>query len=774
MTDQPSGLQKDHLGLDVLGQVQRQACARALGVVAAALMTGLFLLAVLAVLAPHAIHPASALSAAGAEGRPAGLFFKGDASDALFEAPTVASDVEIDVSGQIARVTVRQHFVNPSDAWLEGIYVFPLPERSAVDRLVMTVDARRIEGRIMPREEAKQVYEQAAREGRRASLLSSERPNVFVTSVANIGPGQEIIVEIEFQDRVAYSDGLFALRFPMVVAPRYTPGAPAAVAGMPNLPVAPRPAQPIAHQGPVGSDSPAELAPGRDLFGPVRPPSEDQHNPVALQVVLDAGIELAALESPSHEITIEPQPSGRQRIALADGSVPADRDFVLEWRPAIGGAPEAAIFGEEIDGESYLMVTVVPPEPTSGGPSQDIGPRDLILVVDTSGSMHGMSIEAARKALRAALERLRPEDRFNLIRFDSDASALFPDLRGATPEHLRLALRAVDALEAGGGTNMRPALKLALDGKAQPGRLRQVVFMTDGAVGNEQELFRIIAERLGATRFFTVGIGSAPNGYFMRKAAELGRGSFTYIAHGGLVAERMDRLLRKLEQPALTDLTVGWPASDGKKVETSPMPLPDVYAGEPVVFAARLSLVPLAELDGAMLLSGKRPGGDWQRRLPLTGIEPAPGVAAVWARAKLAQIEDGRTLGRDPAEVRSEALALALRHRLVTRYTSLVAVDDEIVRPNDAALQGAEVPRNLPAGWDHTKVFGSPTETMPLRQLPAPLLRKAGLQGEQVSLPQTATPATQLALSGLGLVALGAFVLLTAGRLRRASAAQDA
>ena len=771
MITRHSGSRRVAFGVNVLGKVRREACARALGVVAAALMTGLILLAVLAVLAPHLIHPASALPAARSEAPPpAGLFFKGAAADALFEAPTVASDVEIDVSGQIARVTVRQHFVNPSDAWLEGIYVFPLPERSAVDRLVMTVDARRIEGRIMPREEARQVYEQAAREGRRASLLSGERPNVFVTSVANIGPGQEISVEIQFQDRVAYSDGIFSLRFPMVVAPRHTPGG--------SLPMVKSPAQAPARPGNRGQpisfrldkEGPAPTT-GRDLFGPVRPPRDGPHNPVTLQVDLDAGVALAALESPSHEVTIEPQPSGRRIIALADGSVPADRDFVLEWRPAIGGAPEAAIFGEEIDGESYLMVTVVPPAPDSGGASQDVGPRDLILVVDTSGSMHGRSIEAAQKALRAALERLRPQDRFNLIRFDSNADALFPNLRGATPEHLRLALRAADALEAGGGTNMRPALELALDGAAQPGRLRQVVFMTDGAVGNERELFQIIAARLGATRFFTVGIGSAPNGYFMRKAAELGRGSFTYIAHSGEVAERMGRLLRKLEQPALTDLTVGWPASAGKAVETSPMPLPDVYAGEPVVFAARLPDVPLADLEGAMLLSGKRPGADWQRRLPLAGIASAPGVAAVWARAKLAQIEDGRSLGRDPAEVRSEALALALQHRLVTRYTSLVAVDDEVVRPDDAALDSAEVPRNLPAGWDYAKVFGSPAETMPLRQLPAPLLRKAGLQGQQVALPQTATPATQLALSGLGLVALGAFLMLFTGRLRRAGGA---
>ncbi len=202
MTSRHTFCQRDHLGINVLGEIQRQACARALGVVAAALMTGLLLLAVLAVLAPQLIHPAHAMPAArrGAP-PPAGLFFRGAEAEALFEAPSVASDVEIDVSGQIARVTVRQHFVNPSNAWLEGVYVFPLPERSAVDRLIMTVDRRRIEGRIMPREEAERVYQEAAREGRRAGLLSSERPNVFVTSVANIGPGQEIGVEIQFQDR---------------------------------------------------------------------------------------------------------------------------------------------------------------------------------------------------------------------------------------------------------------------------------------------------------------------------------------------------------------------------------------------------------------------------------------------------------------------------------------------------------------------------------------------------------------------------------------------
>ena len=730
-------------------------CRQALINVALTLLLSLLILLAGVALSPRAllgVHAAEPPAVA-EEAWPAGLFFLAGREAEAFEAPLLETEVAIDVSGRIARVGVIQTFRNPSAAWLEGIYVFPLPERSAVDRLTMTVGERQIEGRILEREEARAVYEQAAAEGRKASLLTSERPNVFVTSVANVGPGEVVSIAIEYQDSVAYRDGRFELRFPMVVAPRYTPGSG-------NLPMVRQPlpaplptpeAQPIADFGP--NRAPEE---GRDLFGPVARPGEGRESWLSLGVALDAGLPLAEVVSPSHRVAIEAEGEARRLVTLADSRVPADRDFVLQWRPAQGGEPEAALFAEQVAGDSYLLVSLLPPPPaeTLAAPP----PRDLILVVDTSGSMHGESLAAAKEALDLTLARLRPEDRFNLIRFADEARALFPSARAADPSMKRLARRAVAALEAEGGTEMLKALELALAEPAEPGRLRQVVFLTDGAVGNEVALFTSIAEKLGESRLFTVGIGSAPNGYFMRKAAELGRGSFTYIARIAQVSERMAGLLQRLEQPLLTGLAVTGPFETGSEIY--PMPLPDLYAGEPVEFAVKLPARALDSLDGSLVVTGTRGATAWRREVSLAALQPGAGVAQLWARSKLERIEDGLAFGRDPTAVRAEALALALHHGLVSAYTSLVAVDERVSRPDEAPLVTEEQPRALPDGWDYDKVFGEAQQVMPLRALPAPLLREASLEGQSIALAQGATPAQLQALIGVLLLGLGGLLLM--------------
>ena len=578
--------------------------------------------------------------------------------------------------------------------------------------------------------------------------MSSERANVFTTSLANIGPGEEIVVEIEYKDSIAYSDGRFALRFPMVVAPRYTPsGDPA----------------PLAEKGaPAIQPATAGGGPGRDLFGPVRHPDEGMNNPVSIAVTLDSGLPLAELTSPYHDVEIQSLDARRQVITLRDGPVPADRDFVLEWTPRMGTAPEAAVFAEEVAGENYLLVMLLPP--AGGAAEVPRPPRDLVFIVDTSGSMHGASLEQAKDAMARALGRLKPQDRFNVIRFNNETYSLFKGARPATRENIAAARNYVGAFEASGGTRMRPALELALAEPAEKGHLRQVVFLTDGAVGNEQELFTRIVERLGESRLFTIGIGSAPNSYFMRKAAQLGRGTFTYIAKLAEVGKRMEALFRKLERPALTGVAAAWPGSAGLDAESYPTPVPDLYDGEPVVFTTRLPGAAHGDLGGDLVISGRRGGETWERRLDLGRIEPGPGVAAIWARSKIGQIEDGLSEGRDPIQVRAKALAVALEHELVTRYTSLVAVDDRIARPRGEGLKSGEIERNLPAGWSYEHVFGADAAKMKLRQMPPGLLRKTSTGTTAIGLPQTASPATLKALIGLGLLLTGIVLLLVLRR----------
>lgn len=633
------------------------------------------------VLSPTAAAPraraVAVLSARVTEGT---LLWRTAEQATLVAAPLLETDVEIRVTGPVARASVRQTFTNPSSDWAEGVYVFPLPEDAAVDHLRMRVGDRVIEGVIREKTAAKETYERARQEGNRASLVEQERPNVFTTSLANIPPAASISVEIEYQQLVRYDDGRYHLRFPMVVAPRYMPGAPL-------------PAPPTG----TGWSPDTDVVPDASRISPpVRHPSHGPINPVHLRIDLAPGVLLTEVTSPYHAIRTVPTADGRYEITLAQGPVPADRDFELVWRPSVA-APAAAIFTEHMGGDVFALLTVVPPVPGAGrGPAVS---RELIFVIDTSGSMAGTSIDQARTALALALGRLQPGDTFNVIRFNHRTDRLFPDAQLADTTTVQLAQRYVSALQAAGGTEMLPALIAALDGREHPDRLRQVIFLTDGAVGNEDRLFAAIRERLGDSRLFTIGIGSAPNGHFMREAARLGRGTFTAIGSVTEVQAKMEALFRKIESPALTDLRLEL-AGTGP-IEMFPDHLPDLYAGEPVVVTLKAPSLP-----ARAVLHGRLGGTEWRQEIPLRASAESSGLAVQWARARIAALLDAGGTGADDAATRVAVIDVALRHHLVTRYTSLVAVDVTPARPADAALHTHALETNLPAGWEYAAVFG--------------------------------------------------------------------
>jgi Ca-activated chloride channel family protein len=607
------------------------------------------------------------------------------------EVPALRTEVRIRVTGLVARAEVTQAFHNPGTQWLEGIYVFPLPEGVAVDALRLHVGERVIEGQLREREEARQTYRQARAAGQKTSLLEQERANVFTTSVANIGPGEEVAVTIQYQELVRYDQGEFRLRFPLVVGPRYIPGT-APLAGEP---------------GTGWGVNTAEVPDAERITPPVRHPSEGPINPVDLSIDLDPGLRLHRLVSPYHPIVTTPIGGTRQTVALAGGTIPADRDFELVWAPDVGAEPAAAVFTETHAGERYALVMLLPPAPRT--PAVRL-PRETILVVDTSGSMAGASIVQAKAALVQALDALTPADRFNLIQFNSRTDQLFPASRPAGAAEVRQARQWVQALQANGGTEMLPALRAALAADGEDGIVRQVVFITDGLVGNEDQLFGHISQNLGRSRLFTVGIGSAPNGHFMTKAAQFGRGTYTYVGSPSEVAEKMGALFRKLESPVLADLQVSWGSAD---VEAWPARLPDLYAGEPIVLVARLGGDPGDELR----VSGKRGDREWDGGVWVDGGAEETGLHKLWARRKISGLMDRLREGADRAEVRQAVLAVALQHQIVSAYTSLVAVDVTPTRPAGAPGTTANVPVALPAGMVHEKVFGG----LPQTATPGPL-----------------------------------------------------
>lgn len=655
--------------------------------------------------------PAAAAAGSKAD---AGLMLRGQGDGPPRPAPLLSTAVDIRVAGVVARTRVTQHFLNPGEDWVEGVYVFPLPDDSAVDTLRMRVGERVIEGRIQERRQARRSYERARRDGRRASLVEQERPNVFTASVANIAPGQRVTVEIEYQQTVPFRDGRYSLRFPTVVAPRYIPG-DAAGPGTATGWAAPTDQVPDAHR----------------ITPPVRGPGEGAGNPFTLQAMIDAGMPLAEARSLNHPMDVRFLDDGRVRLAMPEGGAPADRDVVLEWWPEVADLPRVALFRERREGSDYLLAVVQPPEIERA----EVPPRDVVFVLDVSGSMAGDSIDQAKKALRLAIDSLRPRDRFNVIAFNHQAWRLWDAPRPATPVAGGEAKGFLGGLRADGGTEILSAVRLALANPPEPERLRQIVFLTDGSVGNEGAIFREIRSDIGEARLFTVGIGSAPNTHFMRKAAQAGRGSYTFIGAAEDVVEGMVHLFHKLESPALTDLRLDLP--EGMQAAVLPSPLPDLYAGEPVVFALKAP-----EAKGVLRLSGRRGEEDWREALDVSAARPADGVAKDWGRRKIAAIEDGRMEGVDAETVRARALAVALEHGLVSRYTSLVAVDVTPVRPHGEGVDSRAVPTNLPAGMVHAKVFGA----------------------------RTATPATLHLMAGVAALALAALLALVARRRRRCAA----
>ena len=603
---------------------------------------------------------ASLAAQARADDGPEGLMVRTQGGDWR---ETIALDTEVDyrIRGLLAEVTVTQRYYNDSGEWLEGRYLLPLPGDAAVGAMTLLIGDRVIEGEIREKQQAQAEYAAAAASGRTASLVEQNRPNLFNTAVANIGPGESVEIRIGYWQSVDFQDGAFSVALPLTLVPRFTPDA-------------------------VGEhdalDVPAVLRNAEDSaidLGLAYEPN------VSISVDLDAGLPLASVTSPSHAIEVEPAGRG-YRVRLANLVEPSDRDFELRWTPRASAVPQQSLFVEEVDGELYAQLMLVPPTVPV-----DPVPRELILVIDNSGSMHGESMRQAIAAVDRALSRLRPGDRFNVIRFDHTTESVFEQSVPTSDVNVDLARTFVQRLQAQGGTKLLPALELALRDPATPGYLRQIVLMTDAGIGNEQQLLAFINARRDDARLFAVGIGSAPNEHFLRRAVELGRGAQVMVRDIGEVRVRTDALLAKLDQPALRDIELDWPGT----ADTYPARLPDLYVGEPLRVVARLSAA-----DGRIQARGQARHQRWQDALDLRSAQnvDGAGIARLWARGRITELDDQLRDGADEAQVREQILDVALRHGLVSRYTSLVAVDKTPSRPADADLASAAFANAAPHG----------------------------------------------------------------------------
>jgi len=469
---------------------------------------------------------------------------------------------------------------------------------------------------------------------------------------------------------VSYSNQSYHLRIATTFTPRWNPG------------------QAATHLPKLLPELLPELRP-EQLPEPVLAPSlSTSDHTLSLQANLITTFKFAAIESRYHDVDIRQVDNG-YRISLLDPHALTDRDFELSWTPAWQSTPGASLTTFN-DGEAvYAQLMLVPPLANSIAAQ----PREVILVIDTSGSMEGPSLQQAQAALLQALRSIGPDDYFNLLQFNSDTEQLFDQSVLLTQTSLYVARNFINSLQANGGTNMAPALKSALAMPEIPGLMRQVVFITDGAVGNESALLQQVAGDLGDSRLFTVAIGHAPNNWFMRKAAEIGRGSYINIGNLDEVEQQMSALWGRIQVPALTDICVDW----GESAEYYPEIIPDLYAGEPLWLIARLPAEPTT-----INLCGKLNGQQWQ--LDVNGQDAAnsnfgtDNLAILWARKKIEALEDGLMFGADRELTQLEITGLALDFGLLTRYTSLVAVDRTPRRGIAEALTRTDVPALLPAG----------------------------------------------------------------------------
>ncbi len=606
-------------------------------------------------------------------------------SDGVYiEALQLQSKVNINVSGMIARATVKQQFRNTSSLWAEGLYVFPLPENAAVDHFKLIINGRIIEGQIQEKGQARKTYETARRKGQRTGLMEQQRPNIFTTKLANIAPGAAMVVEIEYQQTLQYRDGQYSLRYPLVVGERYITASK------------------------EGTSDPQYDA---GVFTESSTTSKDL-NPTTITVNLDTGISVANIVSNSHPITINPQPDNHYLINLLDKNVAADRDFLLSWTPVLGKLPKATVFNQKHEGYEYSLVSVYPPKNDLYN-QLDI-PRDVVFILDVSGSMSGTSIKQAKSALMLALDRLKPSDKFNIIWFNNKAKKIFFNSQLASNHHIQHARQFIASLTANGGTEMLPALQLAFATATEPEFLRQLIFITDGNVSNEHDLFSYIKTNLGENRLFTVGIGSAPNSFFMKKAAKAGRGTFTFISNTREVGQKTEALFKKLETPALTDIQL---TVFGDDIETYHEPIPDLYIGEPVTVVLRGK-----NLFNSIKLEGKIGTNPWQHEVLLNKGSDNKGVKTAWAREKISSLSQSyhdERKGKLKDHIKQQIIEESIKHHLLSQFTSLVAVDVTPVNQG-GALHTERIKNNLPYGWTRSSN------------------KKRKSSGQQINLPQTA------------------------------------
>lgn len=593
-----------------------------------------------------------------------------DAEPETIPLPLEHTSVHAALVGYVGTVDVTQQFKNPFDQKIEAVYMFPLPEKSAVSEFVMTIGERRIRGILREREEAEEIYAEARAQGYQASLLTQQRPNIFEQKVANIEPGKRIDVDIRYFQTLSFRDGWYSFVFPTVVGPRYNPPGSAD-------PVLALPRQDTGHAG--------------DAAVRYLRPNERSGHDISITVDLDAGVDIEEIVA-SHRIVETQSGPTKAHVELASQTTLPNKDFTLDFRVA-GETLKSNLltYIDDETGQGYFTFMLYPPAAIDRLERQ---PLELVFVLDCSGSMNGEPIAQAKDAIIAALDRLTPDDTFQIIRFSNEASQLGRVPLHATSENRRAAREYVRGLSGTGGTQMIEGIKAALDFPHDPERLRFVTFLTDGYIGNEAEILGAIHDRLGDSRIFSFGVGSSVNRYLLERMAGVGRGAVAYLGLEDSGREVMDLFFDRVSHPALIDVDIDW---GGMRVSNVyPSELPDLFVGRPVVVTGKFTGEP-----GNASIRGRAAGRVLDYEIPYANGGTGDGsthafLPNLWARLRIAELNDRLAWTADRnVELANEIRATALEYGLMSDYTAFVAVDASQVTSGDhgtTVFQAVPVP----------------------------------------------------------------------------------
>ncbi len=594
------------------------------------------------------------------------------------------TEVDAEVSGFLASVTVTQVFENPYTQPLEALYVFPLPEKAAVDAMELVVGERVIKGVIQTREKARETYEKAREEGRTAALLDQERPNLFTQSVANILPGEQIRVRIHYVERLVYESGSYSFNFPMTVGPRFIPGEALTF-----------------RQGEGTAPDTTAVPDASRITPPVLPPEVRSGHDLQLTVRLDAGLPVHDLRSPSHDVEVRREGPSRAQVKLAAHDRIPNKTFTLQYRVADALIrPAVLVHREPGADEGYFLVML---NPQLDPKEKEVVPRELYFVLDTSCSQSGLPIEKSKAATAEALRHLHPEDTFQILNFDTSVTKFAPGAVPATRENVERAQEYVAHFWGGGGTDVRVAAQEAMVPPNDPARLRMVMFFTDGLIGGDDEVLGTLQRHLREeTRIFAVGVGNDVNRYLVTKMGEVGRGTSTFVNLNRPEAEVASEFETRIRGPVLTSVRVdteGLPVS-----EVYPRGVGDLFSGQPMFLIGKFH----GTGEGLIRISGRVRGVERRFEVPVRFPEAAPehaSLKSLWARQRIEELTVQGYRG-ETEEVVQGITQTALQYHLMSKYTSFVAVE-QVVRTEPGGETVREmVPVQLPEGTSYEGVFG--------------------------------------------------------------------